>query len=133
MSNNVYFIHYHFNIIPFKCNSNIVGCFINRRRKNLFWSTSRQIMMSISFKMILHNLILVFSFETFFSTFVKMTDFQGVKDFSDIFLSDNNFPLTRLSMPSKMLSLFFFQFMVFSLICIHIYKINARCLPGTKH
>ena len=29
MSNNAYFIQYHFNIIPFAYNSNIVGCFIN--------------------------------------------------------------------------------------------------------
>ena len=34
-----------------------------------------------------------------------MADFHVVKDSSDIFLSDNNFPLIRSSKPSTMLSL----------------------------
>ena len=39
-----------------------------------------------------NGLILVLSFEIFLSTFVKMADFQGIKDSPDIFLSDNNLP-----------------------------------------
>ena len=39
----------------------------------------------------LDGLVLVLSFEIFSLTFVKMTDFQGINHFSDIFLSDNYF------------------------------------------
>ena len=39
----------------------------------------------------LDGLILVLSFDIFLSTFIKMVDFQGNKDSSDILLSDNNF------------------------------------------
>ena len=39
----------------------------------------------------LDGLILVFSFQIFLSTFVKMADFQGIKDSSDNFLSDITF------------------------------------------
>ena len=37
------------------------------------------------------GLILVLRFEIFLSTFVKMADFQGLKNFSDILLICNNF------------------------------------------
>ena len=47
------------------------------------------------------GLILVLSFESFLSTFVKMADFQAIKDSSDIFLSDKNFPLVRLPKPIR--------------------------------
>ena len=59
------------------------------------------------------KLDLVFSFEVFFSTFVKMADFQVIKNSSDISLFDSNCPLLRSSKPSTMLSLFSFQFIVF--------------------
>ena len=36
MSNNACLRQYHFNTIPFTYNSNIVGCFINRNKNNLF-------------------------------------------------------------------------------------------------
>lgn len=67
MSNNVYFIQYHFNIIPLTCNSNIVGWLINRTRKRFFWSALRQLMTSIYSRLGLNldGFILVFSFETF--------------------------------------------------------------------
>ena len=66
MSNNAYFIQYHFNIIPFSCNSNIVGCFINRDKDKLFLSASRQVMASICFRigLDLDDLVL-FSLEFF--------------------------------------------------------------------
>ena len=72
---------------------------------------SRQLMTSIYFRvgLDLDGLILVLSFEIFLPTFVKMGDFQGIKDSSDIFLSDKNFPLIRLSKPSTMLSLLFYN------------------------
>ena len=44
----------------------------------------------------LDGLILVLSFRIFLSTFVKIADFQGIKDSSDIFLSDNNFPFSQI-------------------------------------
>ena len=67
MSNNVYFIQYHFNIIPLTCNSNIVEWLINRTRKRFFWSALRQLMTSIYSRLGLNldDFILVFSFETF--------------------------------------------------------------------
>ena len=67
MSNKVYFIQYHFNIIPLTCNSNIVEWLINRTRKRFFWSALRQLMTSIYSRLGLNldDFILVFSFETF--------------------------------------------------------------------
>ena len=56
----------------------------------------------------LDDLIQVLSFEFFLSTFAKIADCQVIKDSSNIFLSDNNFHLIRLSKPSRMLSLLFF-------------------------
>ena len=63
-------------------------------------------MTSICFgiKLDLDGLILVLSLEIFWSTFAKMVGFQSIKDSSDIFSSDINFPLIRLSKPSTMLS-----------------------------
>ena len=55
----------------------------------------------------LNSLIMVLSVETFLSAFVKMEDFQGIKDSSDIFLSDNSFILIRFFKPSTMFSLLF--------------------------
>ena len=56
----------------------------------------------------LDGLVLVLSFEKFLSSFVKMADFQSIKDSSDIFLSDNSLHLIRLSKFSMMYSFFFF-------------------------
>ena len=63
-------------------------------------------MTSICFgiKLDLDGLILVLSLEIFWSTFAKMVGFQSIKDSSDIFSSDINFSLIRLSKPSTMLS-----------------------------
>ena len=63
-------------------------------------------MTSICFgiKLDLDGLILVLSLEIFWSTFVKMVGFQSIKDSSDIFSSDINFPLIRLSKSSTMFS-----------------------------
>ena len=108
MSNNGYFVQYHFNIIPFTYNSNIVGCFTNRSKNKLFMSASRQLMTSICFRigLDLDVLIPVLSFEVSWSTFHKMADFQGIKDSSDIFLSDNNLSLIRLYVRCQMISYF---------------------------
>ena len=67
-------------------------------RTIFFWSASRQLMTSIYFRigLDLDGLILVLSFRIFLSTFVKIADFQGIKDSSDIFLSDNNFPFSQI-------------------------------------
>ena len=67
-------------------------------------------MTSICFgiKLDLDGLILVLSLEIFWSTFVKMVGFQSIKDSSDIFSSDINFPLIRLSKSSTILSSLFF-------------------------
>ena len=62
----------------------------------------------------LHGLILVLSFEIFFSTFVKMAYFQGNKDSSDIFLYDYNCPLIKSSIFHDTVFTFF-QFMIFDL------------------
>ena len=62
----------------------------------------------------LHGLVLVLSFEFFFLTFVKMADFQGNKDSSDIFLCDNNCPLIKSSIFHNAVFTFF-QFMIFHL------------------
>ena len=74
-------------------NSNIVGCFINRNWNKYFWSTSRQLMTEICFRIGLDidGLTLVLRFEIFLSTFVKMADFQGLRNSSDILLICNNF------------------------------------------
>ena len=58
-------------------------------------------MMSIYFRIGLNlgGLILVLDFEIILSIFVKMTDFQGIKDSSDILLSDNNSSLIILFKP----------------------------------
>ena len=45
--------------------------------------------------------------EIFLSTFVKMTDFQSIKDSTDIFSSAKNFPLMRLSKHSRIYGLWF--------------------------
>ena len=73
----------------------------------------------------LDGLILVLSFELFWSTFVKMADFQGIKDSSDIFLLGNNFLLMRLSKPSTRLSLFFSLFDLLSPI-IRTFSYNRK-------
>ena len=65
----------------------------------------------------LDDLIQVLSFEFFLSTFAKTADCQVIKDSSNIFLSDNNFHLIRLSKPSRMLSLLFFS------------NISSLCFP----
>ena len=72
-------------------------------------------MTSICFRIRLDidGIILVSSFEVSLSTFVKMADFHAIKDSSDIFLPDNNFPLIQFSKPSTIFSLLFFQFMIF--------------------
>ena len=59
-------------------------------RAKSFWSASRQPLTSICFKieLDLDGLILVLIFEIFLSTFVEMAHLQGIKDSSDIFLSD---------------------------------------------
>ena len=87
-----------FNIIPFTYNSNADRWFVNRNNSkhflecfktaydvNLFQNKIRFRWFNSSFK--LWNSL---------STFVKMADFQGIKDSSDMFLSDNNFPKPRL-------------------------------------
>ena len=112
MSNNAYFIQYNFNIIPFTYNSNIAGCLIQLQiRANPFWSTSGQLMKSIYFRISLglDGLILVWSSDEFSSTFVKMANFQSIKNSWDIFLSDN-FSLIRLPNSSAMFSLIFYNF-----------------------
>ena len=72
-------------------------------------------MTSIYFRIRLDTdgIILILSFEVSLSTFIKMADFHGIKDSSDIFLPNNNFPLIQFSKPSAIFSLLFFQFMIF--------------------
>ena len=64
MFNNTYFLQYLFNIIPFAYNYNIVGCFIKRNSHKPFWSASKQLMMSIWFRIgiDLDGLVLVLRF-----------------------------------------------------------------------
>ena len=45
----------------------------------------------------LNGSILVLSFEIILSIFVKIEDFQGIKDSSDIFLLDNNFLIVSVN------------------------------------
>ena len=101
MCNKAHLIQYHFNLIHFTYNNNIVTCFIKKSKNKFFWSDSRQLMMSIYFRIGLNlgGLILVLDFEIILSIFVKMTDFQGIKDSSDILLSDNNSSLIILFKP----------------------------------
>ena len=57
------------------------------------------------------------------SNFVKMYDFQGMNDYSDIFLLKNSFHLIRLSKPSMILYLVFLQFMF--MMVIWIFRIST--------
>ena len=84
-------------------------------RINVFWSASRQFTKSIYFRigLDLDGLVPVLSFEIFLSTFVKMADFQCIKNSSDISLSNSNFPLIRMSKPSTMLSLYIYIYIFF--------------------
>ena len=52
-----------------------------------------------------------------------MYDFQGMNDYSDIFLSKNSFHLIRLSKPSMILYLLFVQFMF--MMVIWIFRIST--------
>ena len=53
-----------------------------------------------------------------------MADFQDIKDSSDILLSDNNFPLIRMSKHSTMFSLVFFPIYGFRFPIIRTYTYN---------
>ena len=110
MLNNAYFIQYHFKIILLHITAILLDALPIGTRAKFFWSASRELMRSVCFRigLDLDDLILVLIFGNFLSTFVKMANFQGIKDFSDIFLSDNNFPLIRLSKPSTTFSLLWF-------------------------
>ena len=105
MPNNAFFIQYHFNSIPL----HVIAALLDALTIGTI-----ELMTSICFSigLVSDGFILVLSFDIFLSAFAKMTDFQGNKDSSDIFLSDDRFPL-RLSKPLKMLPLLFFQFRVF--------------------
>ena len=71
--NNAYLIQYHFNRIPFTYSGNIAGCFINRNKKKLFWSASRQLKTLFCFRieLDLDGLILDLSFEFFCQPLLK--------------------------------------------------------------
>ena len=74
----------------FSNNGNIVGCLINWHETNV----SPQLVLIFGLDLDCFNL--VFKLEIFWSNFSKIEDFQGLKDCSVMFLSDNIFPLMRL-------------------------------------
>ena len=103
MSNNACFIQYYFSIIPFAYNSNIAECLTNRNKNKLFVECFNTIYDVNLFQNRIKSKWFNSSFNlrNFSVNLVrqKVTDFQGIKDFSLIFfkIPPNNFPLIRLS------------------------------------
>ena len=106
-SNNAYFIQYYFSIMSFTYNNNNFWMLYQQEQEQTF---SGVIQDSLCFqnKIGFRWLLLVSSSGMFLSSFVKMAVFEGIiKDSSDIFLSDNSFPLIRLFKASTCFLYFF--------------------------